>query len=80
DKMTFTELEEPDVINASRISRIARGCGRNEADVRSLLREYKAMKKNMKAMQGNRNLKKMLKAQFRGGDFGLENVLGEEGS
>ncbi|MHB8395962.1 MAG: signal recognition particle protein Srp54 [Thermoplasmataceae archaeon] len=80
DSMTFTELEEPDVINASRISRIARGCGRNEADVRSLLREYKAMKKNMKAMQGNRNLKKMLKAQFRGGDFGLENVLGEEGS
>ena len=78
DSMTYNELEEPDVINASRISRISTGSGRSEADVRSLLREYKSMKKNMKQMQGNRGLKKMLKAQFRGGDFGLENLTSDQ--
>ncbi len=78
DSMTYNELEEPDVINASRISRISTGSGRSEADVRSLLREYKSMKKNMKQMQGNRGLKKMLRAQFRGGDFGLENLTSDQ--
>ncbi len=78
DSMTDQELEEPDLINQPRITRIARGCGRPETDVRALLKEYKNMKKNLKAFQGNRGLKKMLKSQMKTGNFGLENVLGGE--
>ncbi len=74
DSMTFEELEEPEVINAQRISRIARGSGRSDQDVRALLKEFKAMKKNLKEIQGNRGFKKMLKAQMKSGNFGLENM------
>ncbi len=78
DSMTDSELEDPDLINQSRITRISRGCGRPETDVRALLKEYKNMKKNLKAFQGNRGLKKMLKSQMKSGNFGLENMLGGE--
>ena len=74
DSMTFMELEEPDIINSKRISRISRGSGRSEEEIRSLLREFKAMKKNVKAMKGNRGFKKLLKNQIRGGNFSLENI------
>ena len=74
DSMTFRELEEPDIINSKRISRISRGSGRSEEEIRSLLREFKAMKKNVKAMKGNRGFKKLLKNQIRGGNFSLENI------
>ncbi|MCL4314496.1 MAG: signal recognition particle receptor subunit alpha [Candidatus Thermoplasmatota archaeon] len=76
DSMTYSELEEPEIINASRITRIARGSGKNEQDVRSLLKEFKSMKKNLKELQGNRGFKKMLRSQMKGGNFGLENLEG----
>jgi signal recognition particle subunit SRP54 len=66
------------LINASRIERVARGSGRSEADVRALLKEYKGMKKNLKAFHGNRGFKKMLRAQMKAGNFGLENILEED--
>ena len=72
DSMTFYELENPDEINARRIARIAHGSGREEADVRTLLREFKAMKNNMKAMKGNRGFKKLLRSQIRSGNFGMD--------
>jgi signal recognition particle subunit SRP54 len=78
DSMTDSELEDPELINASRIERVARGSGKSEADVRALLKEYKGMKKNLKAFHGNRGFKKMLKAQMKAGNFGLENVLEED--
>ncbi len=74
DSMTYFELENPDEINAKRISRIARGSGRSETDIRSLLREFKAMKNNMKAMKGNRGFKKMMRSQIKSGNFGLEDA------
>jgi signal recognition particle subunit SRP54 len=74
DSMTFRELEEPDIINSKRISRISKGSGRSEEEIRSLLREFKAMKKNVKAMKGNRGFKKLLKNQIRGGNFSLDNI------
>ncbi len=74
DSMTYKELKEPDLINAKRISRIARGSGRKEEEVRSLLKEFKSMKKNIKQLQGNRNFKKMLKTQMKSGDFGLDSM------
>ncbi len=76
DSMTFYELEHPDEINARRIIRIARGSGREETDVRNLLREFKAMKNNLKAMKGNRGFKKLMRNQIKAGNFGLENLEG----
>jgi signal recognition particle subunit SRP54 len=76
DSMTFYELEHPDEINARRIVRIARGSGREETDVRNLLREFKAMKNNLKAMKGNRGFKKLMRNQIKAGNFGLENLEG----
>ncbi len=77
DSMTYSELKQPDLFNAKRIARVARGSGRGEDEVRGLLREFKSMKKNIKQLQGNRNFKKMLKAQMRSGDFGLDNIGAE---
>jgi len=74
DSMTYYELEHPDEINAKRIARVARGSGKSEADIRMLLREFKSMKNNMKALKGNRGFKKMLKNQIRSGDFGLDQL------
>lgn len=74
DSMTYAELKEPDIINAKRIARVAKGSGRGEEEVRGLLKEFKSMKKNIKQLQGNRNFKKMLKAQMRSGNFGLDNM------
>ncbi len=76
DSMTFFELENPDEINAKRIARISRGSGRTDADIRGLLREFKAMKNNLKAMKGNRGFKKMMRAQIKSGNFGLEDIEG----
>ena len=74
DSMTFKELEDPDILNSKRISRISHGSGRSEEEIRGLLREFKAMKKNVKAMKGNRGFKKLLKNQIRGGNFSLDDM------
>ncbi|BAB60164.1 signal recognition particle protein srp54 [Thermoplasma volcanium GSS1] len=74
DSMTFQELENPEIINAKRITRIARGAGVREEDVRMLLKEFKAMKNNMKLMKGNRGFKKILQSNFRSGNFGLDDL------
>ena len=66
DSMTYKELENPDMINAKVIKRVAIGSGKTEQDVRGLLKEYKGMKENAKMMRGNRALKKMLKNHYSG--------------
>jgi len=43
DSMTKEEKLNPDVLNRSRIQRIAKGSGRKEADVRELIKSYKQM-------------------------------------
>jgi len=50
--MTKAERENPSIINASRISRIARGSGKTELEVRELLNQYEKAKKLMKSMGG----------------------------
>ncbi|AFK23157.1 signal recognition particle protein Srp54 [Pyrococcus sp. ST04] len=50
DSMTEEELMNPDIINYSRIKRIARGSGTSIRDVRELLNQYKQMKKFFKSM------------------------------
>jgi len=63
DSMTPEEKEHPDVINNSRIERIAKGSGRTETEVRELLKQYKQMKKVMRMMagKGGGKMKKMMK-------------------
>lgn len=48
DSMTKQELMEPEVINRSRIERIAKGSGRDAAEVRELLKHYRKLKKMFK--------------------------------
>ncbi len=74
DSMTYDELENPDLLNAKRIKRISMGSGKSEANIRELLKEYRAMKNNLKMMKGNRNFRKLLKSQIKGGDFSLDNM------
>ncbi|MDI6798689.1 MAG: signal recognition particle receptor subunit alpha [Candidatus Aenigmarchaeota archaeon] len=47
--MTREEKENPDIISASRIKRIARGSGRPEHEVRELLNQYEKMRKILKS-------------------------------
>ncbi|MEM0364617.1 MAG: signal recognition particle protein Srp54 [Candidatus Nitrosocaldus sp.] len=50
--MSKEERANPDIINASRIRRIARGSGTSERDVKEMLTQYKRSKDMMKAMKG----------------------------
>jgi len=57
ESMTKAEKEDPDIINASRVTRIAKGSGTQESDVRELLKNFKQSKKMMKMMSG-KNMKR----------------------
>ncbi|MEM4637949.1 MAG: signal recognition particle protein Srp54 [Candidatus Woesearchaeota archaeon] len=62
NSMTKSELEDPEIIDSSRIERISKGSGLTTGEVRELLKQYKQAKKLMKMMKGNeRNMEKMMK-------------------
>ncbi|SEM47226.1 signal recognition particle subunit FFH/SRP54 (srp54) [Mesobacillus persicus] len=50
--MTKAEKEHPEIINASRRKRIAKGSGRTVPEVNRLLKQFEDMKKMMKQMTG----------------------------
>ncbi len=50
--MTPKERKQPDILNGSRRSRIAKGSGRSVAEVNRLLKQFKEMQKLMKQMRG----------------------------
>ena len=50
--MNQDEKSNPDILNASRIKRIARGSGWSEHDVKELMKNYKNSKNMMKASKG----------------------------
>ncbi len=58
---TKEELEEPDVINAERIDRIASGSGLKVGEVRELLKQYRQSKKMMKMFKGEKDMSKLMK-------------------
>lgn len=58
--MTKEEKADPDIVNASRVKRIARGSGWSEHEVKELLKAYKNSKTMMKASKG-RQLQGMLR-------------------
>ncbi|MDO5851816.1 MAG: signal recognition particle protein Srp54 [Methanobacteriaceae archaeon] len=58
--MTDYELENPRVIKKSRITRIARGSGLKNEDVKDLLKYYNITQKTMKGMRNVNNMNGML--------------------
>jgi len=52
DSMTVHEKDNPSLMNESRIQRIVKGSGRDETEMRELIKQYKQMKKMMKAFSG----------------------------
>jgi signal recognition particle subunit SRP54 len=82
--MTADERRRPDSITDPRVKRIARGSGRNEKEVRDLLKQYNAMRSVMKQvgsapgllarLPGVKQLMQLRKLQGKG----MEDVLGED--
>jgi signal recognition particle subunit SRP54 len=70
DSMTEAEMNDPKLIKASRISRIAKGAGVDPKAVRDLLHQYNDSKKAVKGFMGNRKLRKQLMKQFESSDLG----------
>ncbi len=58
--MTRNERQNPDVLNASRIHRVARGSGTTEKAVKEMMARYKQAKSVMKASRG-RQFRQMMK-------------------
>lgn len=73
DSMTREELENPDIINASRIQRIADGAAMEAKSVRGLLKQYNQAKKMAKMFKGggNKKMKEMMKKMQQGGGGNL---------
>jgi len=65
DSMTQQELEEPEIISADRVDRIASGSGVKIGEVRELLKQHRQGKKMMKMFKGEKDMGKMMK-KFQG--------------
>jgi signal recognition particle subunit SRP54 len=66
DSMTASELDDPAVIKADRVHRIARGSGNRTQEVRALLKHYEATRKAAHGLASNRRLRRQLEKQFAG--------------
>ena len=62
NSMTKEELEDPEMISASRVERISKGSGMSMQEVRGLLKQYKQSKKLVKMMKGMDSEKGMQRA------------------
>lgn len=69
DSMTDEEMEDPKIVKASRINRIARGAGVETRDVRELIKQFNMSKKAVKGFMGNRKLRKQLMKQMSSEDL-----------
>ena len=69
NSMTKEELEDPEILDASRIERISKGSGVSEQLIRELLKQYRQTKKMMKSMKGlggnEQDINKLMK-KFKG--------------
>lgn len=68
DSMTKKERDDPDIINSSRIKRIALGSGHSEQEVRELLKQFNMTKKMFKKFKKGKRLPKSLQKMI--GRFG----------
>ena len=64
DSMTEEEKNEPQILKADRIRRIARGSGVKEKNVRELLAQWNRSRKMMKGIKGNRKLRRQMKGMM----------------
>jgi len=62
---TKEELEDPEIMDSSRIERIAKGSGTSTKDVRELIKQYRQSKKMVKMMKGKGDINKLMK-KFQG--------------
>jgi len=60
DSMTEEEMNDPNIVRAARIKRIARGAGVENRNVKELLKYYNVMKRTMKGISGNRKMQRNL--------------------
>jgi signal recognition particle subunit SRP54 len=72
DSMTAEELDNPQVLKAERIHRIARGSGQRSTEVRALLKQYETTKKAAHGLVSNRRLRRQLEKQFGAGEAPAE--------
>ena len=63
-EMTEEEKNEPQILKADRIRRIARGSGVKEKNVRELLAQWNRSRKMMKGIKGNRKLRRQMKGMM----------------
>ncbi|MGA8303253.1 MAG: signal recognition particle protein Srp54 [Thermoplasmata archaeon] len=68
DSMTAQELDDPQVIKAERIHRIARGSGHKTQEVRALLKHYETTRKAAHGLVSNRRLRRQIEKQFGAGE------------
>ena len=59
DSMTGQEKRNPEIVDRSRILRIARGSGKKEEDVRELLKNYRRMREMFRQFKGMGDIKSM---------------------
>jgi signal recognition particle subunit SRP54 len=73
--MTKDELEDPEIITAQRVERIAKGSGVDTNEVRGLLKQYRQSKKLVKMMKGadsEKGMQKALQRMQKGGQMGFK--------
>lgn len=61
NSMTKAELEDPEIIDASRIERIAKGSGTSTSEIRELIKQYRQSKKMVKMLKGTDSPEKLMK-------------------
>jgi len=64
DSMTEEEMNDPNIVRASRVKRIARGAGVENRNVKELLKYYNMTKRMMKGFSSNRKMRKGLMKQL----------------
>ncbi len=72
DSMTPEELDNPHLLKADRIQRVARGSGQRPQEVRALLKHYESTKKAAHGLVSNRRLRRQLEKQFGMGEAPAE--------
>ena len=76
--MTNEEKEDPSIIKAKRIERIAAGAGVTPHDVRELLKQYNQSKKMMSSFGKDRKVRKQMMKQL--GGVNLDSLKELQGS
>jgi len=67
DSMTDEEMNDPNIVHATRIKRIARGAGVENKNVKELLKYYNMTKRMMKGFSSDRKIRKNLMKQLQFG-------------